>query len=62
MTRAVDERDWVATVAERLPVSPLTVLGTFLAAVIGARVAAENRSGGGGAIPFRLENAPTASR
>lgn len=42
MHSRVDDDDWIDTVAARLPLSPLTGLGLFLAAVIGVRVVAEN--------------------
>ena len=42
VTRAIDEEDWVAELGDQLPVSPLSALGLFLAAVIGVRVAAES--------------------
>ncbi|MFC3959805.1 sensor histidine kinase [Halovivax cerinus] len=44
MTATVEEDDWVATLAERLPFSPLTALGLLLAATITVRVVAENVS------------------
>ena len=37
---AVDDEYWLTEAAEQLPVSPLSALGPFLAAVIGVRVAA----------------------
>lgn len=40
MQRAVEEDDWVTDLAEQLPVSPLSALGLFLAAIIGLRIAA----------------------
>ncbi|WP_408957007.1 sensor histidine kinase [Natrinema sp. 74] len=36
--------DWVAEIGEQLPVSPLSVLGLFLAAIIGTRLALERVS------------------
>ncbi|WP_247730049.1 sensor histidine kinase [Halovivax limisalsi] len=42
MHSRVDDDDWIDSVAARLPLSPLTALGLFLAAVIGVRVVAEN--------------------
>ena len=42
MPSAVDDEDWLTETAEQLPVSPLSALGLFLAAVIGVRVAAES--------------------
>ncbi|MFC6768369.1 sensor histidine kinase [Natrinema soli] len=41
MQRVADD-DWVAEVGERLPVSPLSALGLFLAAIIGIRIALEH--------------------
>ncbi|MFC4542599.1 sensor histidine kinase [Halosolutus amylolyticus] len=35
------DEDWVTDVGEQVPVSPLSALGLFLAAVIGARIAGE---------------------
>ncbi|MDS0476576.1 integral membrane sensor signal transduction histidine kinase [Natrinema sp. 1APR25-10V2] len=43
MQRVADD-DWVAEIGEQLPVSPLSVLGLFLAAVIGTRLALEHLS------------------
>ncbi len=43
MQRVADD-DWVAEIGEQLPVSPLSMLGLFLAAVIGTRLALEHLS------------------
>ena len=43
MQRVADD-DWVAEIGEQLPVSPLSVLGLFLAAIIGTRLALEQLS------------------
>ena len=44
MHRVTADEDWVTSVGEHLPVSPLSGLGFFLAVTIGVRIAAENRS------------------
>jgi len=38
----VADDDWVAEIGERLPVSPLSALGLFLAVIIGIRIALEH--------------------
>ncbi|WP_084177320.1 sensor histidine kinase [Natrinema saccharevitans] len=43
MQRVADD-DWVAEIGEQLPVSPLSALGLFLAALIGVRLAGEQLS------------------
>ncbi|GAB3022856.1 sensor histidine kinase [Natronobiforma cellulositropha] len=42
MQHTADTDDWLWTLGEQLPVSPLSALGVVLAAVIGLRVAAQN--------------------
>lgn len=44
MHRTTADDDWVTSVGEHLPVSPLSGLGLFLAVTIGVRIAAENLS------------------
>ena len=44
VTRVSADDDWVGSLGEQLPVSPLSVLGLVLAAVIGFRLAVENLS------------------
>ena len=43
MQRVADD-DWVATISDQLPVSPLSILGFVLAATIGIRIAGETLS------------------
>lgn len=44
MQRVADDDDWIADVGEQLPISPLSALGLFLAAIIGTRLALEHVS------------------